>query len=225
MPPEPRCTTACDGDERSANCAHQAVDGAIENIVACGSIDVVVLIVASYANSPTVAILQFTLRNYDPMQRSLGVRPGVAPTKPVSRHSVVPLPSARAASLRTAAAATLVAPEVVSWAEVNTAVGGAPAGFVLRAGKKPSSAPSATLPTAKDSHLKSIKPVVVFRDGNAWCPYCERVSCRTYSASLSEVANCARCRGSSIGLLESQLASELRTKLEHAENLQHRQWL
>jgi glutathione S-transferase len=35
--------------------------------------------------------------------------------------------------------------------------------------------PTPTLPTRPDSHLRSTKPVVLFRDTNAWCPYCARV--------------------------------------------------
>lgn len=40
----------------------------------------------------------------------------------------------------------------------------------------PAAAPTSTLPTRKDSITVSDKPIVLFRDTNSWCPFCERVS-------------------------------------------------
>lgn len=40
----------------------------------------------------------------------------------------------------------------------------------------PAAAPTSTLPTRPDSLKRSSKPVVLIRDTNCWCPFCERVS-------------------------------------------------
>jgi hypothetical protein len=40
----------------------------------------------------------------------------------------------------------------------------------------PAAAPTSTLPTRPDSLTNSTKPVVLVRDTNCWCPFCERVS-------------------------------------------------
>uniref|UniRef100_A0A383VDH2 GST N-terminal domain-containing protein n=1 Tax=Tetradesmus obliquus TaxID=3088 RepID=A0A383VDH2_TETOB len=48
-------------------------------------------------------------------------------------------------------------------------------GYQLRPGQVPAAAPTSTLPTRPDSLKRSNKPVVLVRDTNAWCPFCERV--------------------------------------------------
>lgn len=60
-------------------------------------------------------------------------------------------------------------------------------GYMLRPGQVPAAAPTSTLPTRPDSLSRSKKPVVLVRDTNAWCPFCERVShngagCRAVSS-------------------------------------------
>lgn len=46
-------------------------------------------------------------------------------------------------------------------------------GFTLRPNGVPSTAPTPTLPTSPD--VVSTAPVLLYRDTNAWCPFCERV--------------------------------------------------
>eukprot|EP00878_Enallax_costatus_P010386 GHUV01010839.1.p1 GENE.GHUV01010839.1~~GHUV01010839.1.p1 ORF type:complete len:474 (+),score=103.97 GHUV01010839.1:86-1423(+) len=48
-------------------------------------------------------------------------------------------------------------------------------GYTLRPGQVPAAAPTSTLPTRPDSFQRSSKPVVLVRDTNGWCPFCERV--------------------------------------------------
>ncbi|CAL8470974.1 g10516 [Coccomyxa elongata] len=47
-------------------------------------------------------------------------------------------------------------------------------GYVVRRNEVPRSAPTPTLPTEADAETD--KPVLLYRDTNAWCPYCERVT-------------------------------------------------
>lgn len=44
---------------------------------------------------------------------------------------------------------------------------------MLRPGQSPGSAPHPALPTQR--HVETDKAVVLYRDTNAWCPFCERV--------------------------------------------------
>jgi hypothetical protein len=96
-------------------------------------------------------------------------RPHAAPARLAGRRAFV------APSRPARATAIALAEPILSWSDVTEHAGGIPAGYVVRPGRSPATVPSSTLPTAKDSHLKSIKQVVLYRDGNAWCPYCERV--------------------------------------------------
>ena len=62
-----------------------------------------------------------------------------------------------------------------SWREIEQAAGSdVLKGFVLRPGQAPGTAPHSVLPTERITHSPD-KPVVLYRDTNAWCPFCERV--------------------------------------------------
>jgi len=46
-------------------------------------------------------------------------------------------------------------------------------GYTLRTAQVPATAPESTLPTIR--HQLAPKGITLYRDGNAWCPFCERV--------------------------------------------------
>lgn len=61
----------------------------------------------------------------------------------------------------------------------------------MRRGQRPGTAPHPTLPTQLEVH--SDKPVVLYRDTNAWCPFCERVRhtiCNTAQIAIRSLHMC-----------------------------------
>jgi glutathione S-transferase len=113
----------------------------------------------------TLVILQSDMKSLRMSQ--LVVRPAPAfhatPTRDVRRTRV------------SVAKANVVTP-VLTWDSVRSANRNRVLeNYSIRPGKVPSSVPTSTLPTRPDSHKLSRK-LVLFRDTNAWCPYCERVS-------------------------------------------------
>ena len=84
--------------------------------------------------------------------------------------SVIASPPLTRATAATAAAST------ASWATLDELT--APVdidGYNLRVQQVPSSAPDPSLPTDVDSSCTEDKRVLLYRDTNAWCPFCERV--------------------------------------------------
>ena len=99
------------------------------------------------------------------------------------RATILCLAAAAAGALHTAShsprASRIVASEVddsVIFAPLETSLAGAAgAGYTLRPLQFPASAPEAkTLPTMRHG-MAPKGEVTLYRDGNAWCPFCERV--------------------------------------------------
>ena len=73
-------------------------------------------------------------------------------------------------------AAAAAAASTASWATLDELT--APVdidGYNVRVQQVPSSAPDPSLPTDVDSSCTEDKRVLLYRDTNAWCPFCERV--------------------------------------------------
>lgn len=65
-------------------------------------------------------------------------------------------------------------PQVPTWESIVEQAGSdVLEGYQLRPGKSPGSSPHPALPTER--HVTTESPVVLYRDTNAWCPFCERV--------------------------------------------------
>ncbi|KAK9829557.1 hypothetical protein WJX72_006479 [[Myrmecia] bisecta] len=77
----------------------------------------------------------------------------------MSRYVVLPAPS------------TAVQP--LSWEDIVQATESAPLDGYTLTQVSPATAPSPVLPTSE--HSTTDKPVLLYRDTNAWCPFCERV--------------------------------------------------
>ncbi|CAK0782457.1 hypothetical protein CVIRNUC_005697 [Coccomyxa viridis] len=91
------------------------------------------------------------------LRHILSVRPG-------HRH--------RHVCLEVRAAATK---DVPTWQQLSARAGAsALEGFSVLKNNVPRTAPTPTLPTEPDASTD--KPVLLYRDTNAWCPYCERVT-------------------------------------------------
>ena len=60
------------------------------------------------------------------------------------------------------------------WADLETKLASDAAGYALRQGLVPASAPQATVPLLRHGEVAP-QSVVFYRDTNAWCPFCERV--------------------------------------------------
>ena len=68
-----------------------------------------------------------------------------------------------------------VAEAPLRWAEIEERAGRAflDNGYHVRPGQQPGTAPHPTLPTLEDAVGEA--PVLLYRDTNSWCPFCERV--------------------------------------------------
>jgi len=114
------------------------------------------------AKAATVAGVRACVTRRAPLRSA---RPPFAPVAPRTRHHV--RTAARAASIETALPS-------VDWAALSAAEQAQLEGYTLRPGQVPSSSPTAQqLPTTPD--VESTKRVLLYRDTNAWCPFCERV--------------------------------------------------
>ena len=90
-----------------------------------------------------------------------------------SQHRV-----SRLLAVRTRAAQAV---NLLSWEDVVKHSSAAPLnGFVKLPGSRPSTAPSRVLQTSPDSlwsaGIDDNHPVLLIRDTEAWCPYCERLA-------------------------------------------------
>jgi glutathione S-transferase len=89
------------------------------------------------------------------------------------------LPAARTipdrhVSVRCSAGAPSATSDDVLFSPLEAKLADALAGYMLRPAQKPASAPEPTLPTIRHG-LAPRAGVTFYRDGNAWCPFCERV--------------------------------------------------
>ena len=103
-------------------------------------------------------------------QRASGIQ---TPLQSISRSQYR---VSRLLAVRTRAAQ---AANLLSWEEVVKHSSAAPlTGFVKLPGSRPSTAPSRVLQTSPDSlwsaGIDDNHPVLLIRDTEAWCPYCER---------------------------------------------------
>ena len=64
--------------------------------------------------------------------------------------------------------------QLKAWESLQTKTAAAAAGYTLRDGLVPSSAPQATIPLVPHGDVDP-ETIVFYRDTNAWCPFCERV--------------------------------------------------
>ena len=97
------------------------------------------------------------------------------PVCPTRASHVIPLTRDVRRSRISVAKRTVIAPEL-TWDSVRSAnKNRVLEDYSIRPGQVPSSVPTRTLPTRPGSYKLS-RRLVLFRDTNAWCPYCERVS-------------------------------------------------
>lgn len=89
------------------------------------------------------------------------------------RHA---LPSSRSRCTPACRASAVL--EAPTWTEIEQKAGSdVLEGFVVRPGQAPGTAPHSVIPTARVTESPNRrKPVILYRDGNSWCPSCERVS-------------------------------------------------
>ena len=64
--------------------------------------------------------------------------------------------------------------QLKAWESLQTKTAAAAAGYTLRDGLVPSSAPQATIPLVPHGDVDP-ETILFYRDTNAWCPFCERV--------------------------------------------------
>lgn len=83
-------------------------------------------------------------------------------------------PSASRHTARVMAIAAPPAPSVLTWEELSTHGVKELPGYTMLGKNEPSTAPTPTLKTAESSTTS--KPVLLYRDTNGWCPFCQRVS-------------------------------------------------
>ena len=85
--------------------------------------------------------------------------------------------------------------------------------YVIRRGQAPGTAPHAVVPTQRMTAPHS-KPVLLWRDTNAWCPFCERVRTHAHKSKSGALhdgwpcspSNTAQSKGSGVDTLQSVCA-------------------
>jgi hypothetical protein len=90
----------------------------------------------------------------------------------LTRHSTRVARPVRSVGLRVVAELPTLP---LSWGQIASQTKNELGDYHLRSMQSPSSSPTTTLPAEADAHLRSKKQLVLYRDTNAWCPYCQRV--------------------------------------------------
>lgn len=111
------------------------------------------------------------------LQHHLRGQPGCLASAACKRHSLQRhdrIPSRQRSQSRLRCSAAAVA-EPPTWQSIEHSAGSdVLEGFVVRPGQAPGTAPHPVVPTQRMTKAPS-KPVLLWRDTNAWCPFCERV--------------------------------------------------